>query len=369
MTGTVLIAGAGLAGARCAETLRTLGWRGRIVLAGDEPHPPYERPALSKQFLAGTRDDVSLRPDGFWACPGDRARARPPRVGGRRASPDGESGRRRAALGRARRRHGGAGPASRRPGRRPPPAHARRCERARRRPSTSRARARRRSRVRGDRGRVDRARAGPRRDGRGAARDAPRTRPRARRRLAARAPLPRARRRPALRRRAERVPRRRAAERRRPHGRHAAPRRRRRGGNRHRAGRPRPPGAIETDDYGRTARPGVYACGDVAAWWRPSLGRHLRVEHWTSAAAQGRAVAATICGEPTRHDEAPFFWSDQFGLRLQYLGHAERWHAVVIEGGDESFTARYVDRDGRLLAALAANRTDEIVTLRRELAA
>ena len=53
MNGTVLIAGAGLAGSRCAESLRALGWSGRIVVAGDEPHAPYERPALSKELLAG----------------------------------------------------------------------------------------------------------------------------------------------------------------------------------------------------------------------------------------------------------------------------------------------------------------------------
>jgi len=66
MTGTVLIAGAGLAGSRTAETLRSLGHRGRIVVAGDEPHPPYERPALSKELLGATRDAVWLRPAGFW---------------------------------------------------------------------------------------------------------------------------------------------------------------------------------------------------------------------------------------------------------------------------------------------------------------
>ena len=63
---TVLIAGAGLAGSRCAETLRGAGFDGRIALAGEEPVPPYERPALSKQFLAGERDDVFLRPHGHW---------------------------------------------------------------------------------------------------------------------------------------------------------------------------------------------------------------------------------------------------------------------------------------------------------------
>ena len=64
----VLIAGAGLAGSRCAETLRADGFGGRIVVAGDEPHAPYERPALSKELLTGRRTaaDLTLRPPGFW---------------------------------------------------------------------------------------------------------------------------------------------------------------------------------------------------------------------------------------------------------------------------------------------------------------
>jgi NAD(P)H-nitrite reductase large subunit len=65
---TVLIVGAGLAGARTAETLRSEGYDGRLVLIGDEPLAPYERPALSKEFLLGTRDEHSLllRKDGYW---------------------------------------------------------------------------------------------------------------------------------------------------------------------------------------------------------------------------------------------------------------------------------------------------------------
>ena len=61
-----LVVGAGLAGSRCAETLRAEGYSGRIVVVGDEPHPPYERPALSKELLAGTRTDLELRPRSFW---------------------------------------------------------------------------------------------------------------------------------------------------------------------------------------------------------------------------------------------------------------------------------------------------------------
>ena len=65
----VLIVGAGLAGARTAEALRSLGFDGGITIAGAEPHEPYERPALSKEFLAGARtaDTLSLRPPEFWA--------------------------------------------------------------------------------------------------------------------------------------------------------------------------------------------------------------------------------------------------------------------------------------------------------------
>ena len=69
MTGrTVAIVGAGLAGARTAETLRAEGFDGRVVLIGDEPVAPYERPALSKEYLAGTRDEDSLllRKPSFW---------------------------------------------------------------------------------------------------------------------------------------------------------------------------------------------------------------------------------------------------------------------------------------------------------------
>ena len=64
----VLIAGAGLAGSRCAETLRAGGFGGRVVVAGDEPHAPYERPALSKEMLTGARapGDLALRDVGFW---------------------------------------------------------------------------------------------------------------------------------------------------------------------------------------------------------------------------------------------------------------------------------------------------------------
>ena len=67
--GTVVIVGAGLAGARCAETLRAEGYDGEVVLVGEEPYAPYERPALSKGFLTGKRDlaEMALHPPSFWS--------------------------------------------------------------------------------------------------------------------------------------------------------------------------------------------------------------------------------------------------------------------------------------------------------------
>jgi 3-phenylpropionate/trans-cinnamate dioxygenase ferredoxin reductase subunit len=79
-------------------------------------------------------------------------------------------------------------------------------------------------------------------------------------------------------------------------------------------------------------------------------------------------VAPAIMGEERPYDEVPYFWSDQFGIRLQHVGHAEQWDAVELEGDAECFSARYMDREGRLLAALLANRPREIAGLRRELA-
>ena len=124
---------------------------------------------------------------------------------------------------------------------------------------------------------------------------------------------------------------------------------------------------IPTDERGRTGILDVYACGDVAHAWHPLLGRSVRVEHWTDASAQGAAVAEAILGLEPRDRELPFFWSDQFGLRLQYVGHAPAWSSVALDGGPEAFSALYRDESGRPLAALVANRAGELGRLRQQL--
>jgi 3-phenylpropionate/trans-cinnamate dioxygenase ferredoxin reductase subunit len=87
---------------------------------------------------------------------------------------------------------------------------------------------------------------------------------------------------------------------------------------------------VEVDDgivcsaAGRTSMPGVYAVGDAARWWHPLAGAHRRVEHWTSASEQAEVVAANIVAGPdgaaTELDEVPYFWSDQYAVKIQALG-------------------------------------------------
>jgi 3-phenylpropionate/trans-cinnamate dioxygenase ferredoxin reductase subunit len=80
---------------------------------------------------------------------------------------------------------------------------------------------------------------------------------------------------------------------------------------------------ITCNGYGETSIPGVYAIGDAAAWWYPSAGRAVRVEHWTTTAAQAVVVANNIVGRPEGlmvFDPLHYFWSDQYGTKMQCHG-------------------------------------------------
>jgi 3-phenylpropionate/trans-cinnamate dioxygenase ferredoxin reductase subunit len=102
----------------------------------------------------------------------------------------------------------------------------------------------------------------------------------------------------------------------------------------------------------------VYGCGDAAGG----------SGHWASAAAGGAGVARKILGLDPLPTQPPFFWSDQFGLRIQLVGEPGGAARVELDGGKDAFVARYRAADGRLVAALAANRPAEVGPLRRELA-
>ena len=128
-------------------------------------------------------------------------------------------------------------------------------------------------------------------------------------------------------------------------------------------------GGICTDTAGRTDVDGIYACGDVASTWRPDISAHRAIGHWTAAAAGGAAVAGSILGCPAAEPELPFFWSDAFGLRLQHVGgHGSAGSPVRLDAAADgsSFEAIYLRR-GRPCAALLANRPRRMGIVRRAL--
>ena len=125
---------------------------------------------------------------------------------------------------------------------------------------------------------------------------------------------------------------------------------------------------IPTRQDGRTALPDVYAAGDVAAVFEPRLGLHRRTEHWDAAAHGGAAAARGMLGAGVEVPPLPSFWSDQYGLRIAYVGHAEAADEHRIEGDPDghSFTVVY-ERDRRPVAALAVGQPRRLAELRREI--
>jgi 3-phenylpropionate/trans-cinnamate dioxygenase ferredoxin reductase subunit len=89
---------------------------------------------------------------------------------------------------------------------------------------------------------------------------------------------------------------------------------------------------IVVDELLRTSAPDVYAAGDVAAAWHPSLGRRIRVEHWANALHQGPAAARNMLGREVAYDRLPYFFSDQYDVRMEYWGLGGPGDEVVVRG-------------------------------------
>jgi NADPH-dependent 2,4-dienoyl-CoA reductase/sulfur reductase-like enzyme len=122
---------------------------------------------------------------------------------------------------------------------------------------------------------------------------------------------------------------------------------------------------------GSTGVPGVVAVGDCAAWYEPRLGRHVRVEHWTAAAERPKvAVVALLSGpQAASPPRLPYFWSDQYGLRIQFAGHVLDGDEVSVEDGsvgERRFLAVY-RREGRPVAVLGMDQVGPFARWRRML--
>jgi NADPH-dependent 2,4-dienoyl-CoA reductase/sulfur reductase-like enzyme len=130
------------------------------------------------------------------------------------------------------------------------------------------------------------------------------------------------------------------------------------------------PAGIKTDPAGRTSLPHVHAAGDVARPYDAARGDHVRTEHWDAASRQGVAAARAILGDAPQDPVPPSFWSDQYGLRIQYVGHSEGFDELRIEGkpAERDFSVLYL-REGRPIAALAVDRPRDLARARRLISA
>ena len=121
------------------------------------------------------------------------------------------------------------------------------------------------------------------------------------------------------------------------------------------------------NEYLETSVPGIFAAGDIARWPEAHSGETIRVEHWVVAERQGQAAARNMLGAGTRFTDVPFFWSQHYDVPINYIGHAQKWDEVAIEGdiAAKDCLVRY-RRNGRVLAIASIYR--DLESLKAELA-
>jgi NADPH-dependent 2,4-dienoyl-CoA reductase/sulfur reductase-like enzyme len=122
---------------------------------------------------------------------------------------------------------------------------------------------------------------------------------------------------------------------------------------------------VLVDEYLQSSVPDIFAAGDIARWPDRRTGQQIRVEHWVVAERQGQVAARNMLGQRMAYTAIPFFWSRHYDLSIDYVGHAERWDRVTVDGDPQAHDCAVTYYDGsRQLAVATVSR--EMASLNAE---
>jgi apoptosis-inducing factor 3 len=119
-------------------------------------------------------------------------------------------------------------------------------------------------------------------------------------------------------------------------------------------------GSLKTDAY-LQVKEDVYAAGDISTFPDFRTGNHIRIEHWRLAEQLGRVAGANMAGKKIKYEGVPFFWTAQAGMTLRYVGFAKDWNEIIVDGNipDKKFISYFI-KNNKIMAAAGMNRDKEM---------